>query len=473
MSNSDNAVVKKKWYERLPHTYVLLFSMIVVAAILTWVLPAGEFTRAAVGGVARPQVIPGSYTLVERSGVGLWELLKSIPIGLGGASTIIFMIMISTAAFGVIRETGALDNSIFLALHSIKKNKIPGVLSIWVVTFIFSIMGVLVGPEMHLPFIVIAISIALGLGYDVMVGLGMVIGGGYVGFAFGPLNAAVIGSAHAIMGMQTFSGRGLRWVLWLCATIVTAIFTSLYARKILKYPEKSLTKEVDTSEFKLNIVDEKSITVTGRHKLVMLVLVVMFACIIFGAARMGWYLIEMTTVFLVGGVVAGLVYGFNIRKVIDLYVKGAASASGVALIVGIARGIQVVLEQGRIMDTIIHALSAPLQNFGPVFGAIFISIVSSAVHFFIPSGSGTVFAVMPILGPLGEMIGVSPQTAVLGVQIGATLPNFLFPTVGVMMAMLGISKVPIDKWFRFAVKLTLLLFIVSWVFIVIAVMIGY
>ncbi|MDR2478041.1 MAG: hypothetical protein LBD48_01870 [Treponema sp.] len=474
MSSQASGTVQKKWYERIPHTYVILFCMIVIAAILTWILPAGEFTRKAVGNVARPQVIPGSYVQVEQSGVGGWSLLKSIPVGLNAASGIIFMIMISTAAFGVIRETGALDNSIGAALEVVKKAKIPGAVTIWAVTFLFSLLGVLVGPEMHLPFIVIAISIALGLGYDVMVGLGMVIGGGYTGFAFGPLNAAVLGSAHAIMGLQTFSGQGLRWILWFCATVVCAAFTSFYAGRIIKHPEKSLTKDVDISEFKLTTgVSGGTYKVTGRHKLVLLVLTAIFAFIIIGAAKWGWYLTEMATVFLAGGVVAGLLYGYKIRRVIDLYIKGAASAAGVALLVGIARGIQVVLEQGKIMDTIINALSAPLQNFGAVFGGIFISIVTAAVHFFIPSGSGTVFSVMPILGPLGEMIGVSAQTAVLAVQIGATVPNFLFPTVGVMMAMLGISKVPIDKWYRFAIKLTLLLFIVSWVFIFIALKTGY
>jgi uncharacterized ion transporter superfamily protein YfcC len=474
MSNQETGPARKKWYERIPHTYVILFGMIVIAAILTWILPAGEFTRKAVGNVARPQVIPGSYARAAQSGVGVWGLLKSIPAGLNAAANIIFMIMISTAAFGVIRETGALDNGIGSTLHIIKKARIPGVVTIFVVTFLFSVMGVLVGPEMHLPFIVLAISIALGLGYDVMTGLGMAVGGGYTGFALGPLNAAVLGSAHAIMGLQTFSGQGLRWVLWFCGTAACAVFTGFYAAKVAKNPEKSLTRDVETSEFKLNTgTGDGTYKVSGRHKLVLVVLLLIFVFIIIGAAQWGWYLTEMTTVFMTGGIAAGLVYGYKIRKIIDLYIRGAAAAAGVALIVGIARGIQVILEQGKIMDTIINALSAPLHNFGAVFGGIFISIITAVVHFFIPSGSGCVFSVMPILGPVGEMIGVSPQTAVLAVQIGATVPNFLFPTVGVMMAMLGISKVPIDRWIRCAVKLTLLLIYISWVFIIIAVKTGY
>ena len=144
-----------------------------------------------------------------------------------------------------------------------------------------------------------------------------------------------------------------------------------------------------------------------------------------------------------------------------------------ALIVGIARGIQVVLEEGHILDTIINALSSPLQAFNPLVGAIFISIIVGIIHFFIPSGSGLAYATMPIIGPLGELIGISPQTTVLAFQIGATVPNFIFPTIGAFMAVLGLAKVPLGKWMSFGLKLVAALYVVSWIFIAIAFAIGY
>ncbi|MCF0238417.1 MAG: AbgT family transporter, partial [Sphaerochaetaceae bacterium] len=160
-------------------------------------------------------------------------------------------------------------------------------------------------------------------------------------------------------------------------------------------------------------------------------------------------------------------------EIIKYITKGVSEAAGIALIVGIARGIQVVLEAGCIMDTIIYALSTPLQNFGPTFGLIFISIITALIHFVIPSGSGLAYAVVPIIGPLGLLIGATPQATVLAFQIGATVPNYLYPTVGATMAELGIAQVPIDKWWKYALKLTLATFVLCWIFIFIATVIGY
>ncbi|GFI03747.1 MAG: YfcC family protein [Lachnospiraceae bacterium] len=472
MMKEEAVVQKKKWYERMPHSYVILFMLIVISAVLTWVLPAGSFERTIPEGATREYVVPGTYTQVDQTGVGVFGVLKAIPKGMDGACTIIFMIMISTAAFHVIRSTGALDNGIGVIMKKVKTSKIPGNVVICTVTFLFSLLGVIVGPEIQLPFAVLGISIALSLGYDTIVGLGMVAGGGFTGFAFGPINAAVLGSAHAIMGMETFSGQGLRWLLWLAATITVCIITCLYARKITKNPEKSLVKGIDTSSLQIE-EKEEGYEVTGKHKLVLAVLILLMATIIVGASKFGWYLTEMTAVFLVGGIAAGLVYGYKINKIIDLFIQGAASAASVALIVGIARGIQVVLEEGHILDTIINALSSPLQAFNPLVGAIFISIIVGIIHFFIPSGSGLAYATMPIIGPLGELIGISPQTTVLAFQIGATVPNFIFPTIGAFMAVLGLAKVPLGKWMSFGLKLVAALYVVSWIFIAIAFAIGY
>lgn len=470
--NQSKELKKKRWYERLPHTYVILLLLIVLAAALTWILPAGSFERVIPEGSSREQVVPGTFTETGRSGIGFFDILKAIPQGMDGACTIIFMIMISTAAFHVIRKTGALDNGIGIVMEKVKRAKIPGSVVICIVTFLFSLLGVIVGPEIQLPFTVLGVSIALTLGYDTIVGLGMVMGGGFVGFALGPLNASVIGSAHAIMGMQTFSGQGLRWILWAVGTVTVCIVTCLYARKITKNPDKSLVKGIDTSSLELTEA-EGGYELSGRHKLVLAVLVAMFAVIIFGAAKLGWYLTEMTAVFLLGGVVAGLIYGYKVNHVIELFIQGAASAAGVAFIVGIARGIQVVLEEGHILDTIINALSNPLQEFDPLVGAIFITIIVAVIHFFIPSGSGLAYATMPVIGPLGELIGISGQTTVLAFQIGATVPNYILPTGGATMAVLGLAKVPLDRWMPFGLKLVGSLYLVCWIFIAIAFQIGY
>lgn len=462
----------KKWYEKIPHSYIILLILVGICTALTWILPAGTFQKDIVGELTRPQVIPGTYEQVEQTGVTLFEMFKAIPQGMEGAASIIFLIMMSSACFAVIRATGALDGGINILLEKVKKSNIPGIAVIWIITFLFSFIGIAVGPEIQIPFTIIGVSIALGLGYDTIVGLGMIMGGGYAGFNFSPVNASILGSSHAIMGMPTFSGQGLRWVLWLAGTALVALMTSMYAAKIAKNPEKSLVYGIDVSELK---VSEENIgkKLSGNQKAVLAVLGGIFAIIIYGCSQLGWYLTEITTIFIIGGILAGIMAGYKANKIIELFTQGVASAAGIALMVGIARAIQVVLENGQIMDTIINVLSAPLQSFSPVIGGIVISIITALVHFLIPSGSGLAYSIVPILGPLGSLIDLSSQTTVLAFQIGATVPNYIFPTVGATMAMLGIAKVPLDRWFRFAIKLTLATFALGWVFIIVATQIGY
>ena len=470
----SNKVVQagKRWWEKIPHTYVILFFMIVLAAALTWILPAGEFQRDMVEGLSRPAVVPGSYAPVAQAGVGLWGIFLSIPKGMVGASNIIFLIMISTAAFGIITATGALENGIGVLLNKVDKSNISKTAVIWAITFLFSAIGILVGPEIQIPFTMLGVAIALGLGFDLIVGLGMIMGGGYAGWNFSPINASIVGISHSVVGLPIFSGMAFRFVVVFVATALVATVVSMYAKKIAKDPSKSYVADISTEGMGLS-KELHEYKVEKKHALVLLILLGMFIAIIYGSSQLGWYLDEMSTVFLIGGLLAGFAYGFSMDKVIALFTKGVSSAAGVALILGIARGIQITLENGKIMDTIINTLSAPLTNFGPTLGAIFISIITAIVHFFIPSGSGLSVSLMPVLSPLGTIIGITQQTTVLAFQFGATIPNFIFPTVGATMAMLGIARVPIDRWFKLALKLTFFMFVMAWIFLAIAVLIGY
>lgn len=466
------SVEKNKWWKKLPHTYVILFAMIVLSAILTWILPAGQFARETVEGLSKPVVVPGSYESLPQSGVGPWGIFKSIPVGMVGASSIIFLIMISSATFGIINHTGALESGMGVLLYKVDKAGISKTAVIWVVTFLFSALGIIVGPEIQIPFTIIGINIALGLGFDPIVGLGMIMGGGYAGWNFSPINASIVGTAHSITGLPVFSGMEYRFLTVFIATAIVATIVSLYAKRISKDPKKSLVYGMSTEGLGMS-KDLSEYKLEGKHKLVLLVLVGIFAAIVYGSSKLGWYLDEMSAVFLIGGLVAGFVYGFNVDQIIDLFIKGVSSAASIALILGIARGIQVVLENGMIMDTIINTLSSPLQNTSPTLGAILMSIITAIVHFFIPSGSGLAVALMPVLSPLGTILNISQQTVVLAFQFGATIPNFIFPTVGATMAMLGIARVPLGRWMKIALKLTAAMFVMAWILIAVAVMIGY
>ena len=181
----------------------------------------------------------------------------------------------------------------------------------------------------------------------------------------------------------------------------------------------------------------------------------------------------MSAVFIIAGVVAGIVAGMKVNDIMDGFAQGAKNAANIALIVGIARSIQVVLENGNIMDTVIYYLSAPLQGMSPILAAIAITVIVGIVHFFIPSGSGIAVAMMPIIGPVALTLGLTAQTAVLAFQVGATVPNFILPTVGAYVAMCSMARVPVNRWWKFGWRLTIPLYVMSWVFVVIAVLINY
>lgn len=472
---TDEAAVgpeKKRWWERMPHTYVILFLMMLAAAALTYILPAGEYNRTKIPGVSRPVIVPDSYHAVKGNPAGFIDFFAAIPKGMQGAGQIIFLILLSSATFAVFNETGALNNAIAALLRRIKRAKLPGTAAIWIVSFLFSMLGVIIGPEIQIPFTLIGIAIALGLGYDLIVGLGMIMGAGYMGWNMSPINASILGTSHSIVGLPIFSGAPLRWVMWFVCTCLVATMTSLYARKTSKNPEKSLVKGIDTEG--LNMVEHSSPKpLTIRHWLVLAILLAMFASVVYGASAWNWYLDEMSGAFIVGGLAAGYVYGLTTKQIIDALIKGVTGSASIAVILGLARATQVILENGKIMDTIIHGLSGAVGRSGPFVAAVLISLLTALVHFFIPSGSGLAVSIMPVLGPLGHLAKLTPQTTVLAFQVGATVPNYIYPTVGATMAMIGIGRVPFDRWVRFAVKLVVATFLVSWVFLFIAIQIGY
>ena len=464
---------KKKWYQKMPHTYVILFCMALLAAVLTWVLPAGSFERAIPEGMSRAVIVPGTYAAVESNPITPWALIRAIPEGMIAAGNIIFLIMLSTGCFNIIGKTGALESGVGIVLRKVNANKkLSGTAIIFLMTFLFSLLGVIVGPEIQIPFVALAVTIGLGRGYDVMTGLAIIIGGGGCGFALSPINASVIGTSDAVMGLPTFSGQGLRWIMWFCGTVLVAAIISLYAKKVKADPEKSMTKDVDTEGMGFSKpLDEY--TLNGRQKAVLLVLLGILIAIIIGASKLGWYLNEMSAVFIIGGVLAGIAGGMKLNDIMDGFSGGAKNAANIALIVGIARSIQVVLENGKIMDTVIYYLSSPLQGMSPILAAIAITVIVGIVHFFIPSGSGIAVAMMPIIGPVAMTLGLTAQTAVLAFQVGATVPNFILPTVGAYVAMCSIARVPVNKWWKFGWRLTIPLYVLSWVFVVIAVLINY
>lgn len=462
---------KKPWYERIPNTFVILFALIVFAAILTWVVPAGEFERV-IGADGRSLIQPGTYHAVDQAPASLFDIFLSISKGLQGSANIIFMILLSSGAFKVINSTGALENSIGVMLRVINRSRIPATAVIILITFLFSVLGLVVGPEIQIPFTIIGVSIALGLGYDLIVGLAMIVVGGGIGFATGPICASTIGTCDAICGLPLFSGMGLRTANWFCCTLVSSLVIAAYARRVKKDPSRSYTKDISTEGLGFSrSLDEYHIG--SRDKLVLLVLLGLFLCLVIGPTVLGWYLDEMMTVFVIAAILTGFIAHYSADKAIGIFCQGAGEMFSAAMMVGMGRAIQVVLENGHVLDTIVNALSAPLTNFGPYLAAILMTLVHGVIDFVIPSGSGQAAATMPLMFPVGQMVGLTDQTSILAFQVGAGISDLVYPTLGSLMAMCGIARVPFGQWVKFAIRVVLVLYPVCWVFLLLAVRINW
>lgn len=474
MINDKNilSLEKKSWYKKLPHIYVILFIIIIISGILTWIIPSGEFLRESIPGTSRQVIVPNSYQVIENNGATIFSIFKSIPIGMKMSADIIFLILISSGTFKLIQSTGAIENSLGVFLKKVTGLKHGGILTIWIISFLFSTMGMMVGPEIQIPFTIIGVSIALGLGYDLIVGLAIVMASGGIGFATAPINMSTIGTAGIIGGLPLFSGAGLRTFYWLISTVVVATYISVYAIKIKKNPEYSLTKNIDLTglKFTKNLNDYK---ISRKDIKVLIILFGIFFMLILGPLKYQWYLTEISTTFVIGAIITGIIAKYSMNKTIDIFIQGASEMIMAAFIVGFGRAIQVVLEDGKIMDTIIHYLSYPLQNFGPFTAGILMTFVHGVINVFIPSGSGQAAATMPIMFPLGDILGMTRQTSILAFQVGDGITNIIYPTLGSVMAMCAIARVPFDKWVKFSIKLVLLLYIVGWVFLAIAIKINW
>ncbi len=466
----------KKVFKQFPNAYVILFFIIILASLLTYIVPSGEFDRVAVEYSSKLAVVPGSYHVIEKTPdmvvTPWWDMFVAIPKGLTSAGIIMMVVFLSGGMFEIFAETGCIETAVGATVNSIKKKNSSHNVAILLMTLFFGFFGVAVGYEQLIPLVPLGVMIALGLGYDLMVGAALVVGSITVGFASSPINPYTVGTSHGIAGLPVFSGMGFRAIFCTCSLLVMAHHTARYAKKIKADPEKSLVKGIDTEGLGLHeeLMNKKASPLQIR----MLILFVAFILIlIFGVVKFKWYLNQLSALFVIMTVLGGIVAGWHPNKTVEVFMRGASKIASGALIVGFARTISVIMTEGKIADTIISSLAGPLQNLPAAVSAIGMTIVQGVINFFIPSGSGQAMATMPIMLPLAGLIGVSPQTAILAFQIGDGVINLIVPTLGGLLAMIAIARVPFDKWFKFAIPLVFKMYILGWTFLIIATVIGW
>jgi uncharacterized ion transporter superfamily protein YfcC len=448
---------------RVPNTLVLLFSMIVVALLLTYLLPAGAYER-----VDR-QVVPGSFALVDDPPtLSPLVVFTAIPRGLAAAAEIIFFVFIIGGTFAVLRATGAIDAFLAAALRRL------GHRPIWLIlggVIVFMAGSSTIGmAEEFLPFVPILVALALALGYDAITGVAIVTIGYAVGYGIATINPFTVLIAQDVAGLAPGSGMGYRLALALVFVPVGVHHVWRYAARVKADPAASLVADSPPPAMER---PDTSAGVTRTHVVVFATLIAALALLVWGLTQWGWYLVEMSALFAALAVVLLIVARMSPDRAATIFGVGASELTFTALLIGFARAIQVVLDDGQVIDTIVHGLSVPLQALGPSLAAIGMLVVQSMTNLFIPSGSGQAFVTMPIMAPLADVVGLERQVAVLAYQFGDGFTNILVPTNPVIIGILAMAGIPYDRWLRFVLPFMFKAWAVAAVALVVAVWIGY
>ncbi|HLT52994.1 MAG TPA: YfcC family protein [Flavobacteriaceae bacterium] len=423
-------------------------------------IPVEKFTS---GAIWKPIAIPGTYKILEPNPQGLTDFFKSPIKGIIEAADIIFLVLFIGGLVGVMNATGAFDAGISWLAKVLKGREF---LLIIFVTTLIAAGGTTFGlAEETIAFYPILIPIFLAAGYDAMVPLASIYIGSSVGTMCSTTNpfSSIIASDAA--GITWTTGLTGRFTMLLLCTIICIVYIIRYAQKVKKNPEKSLIfSQKEQIEKLFGSSADSTIRLTGRLRLILIVFILCFIVMVVGVSKLGWWFVEMTTVFFVGTIIIGFLSKSSEGNFVETFVKGAGDLLGVALIIGIARGVSVLMNDGLISDTMLYHASAVTEGMNK---GVFINsmlYIYSGLSFFIPSSSGMAVLTMPIMSPLADTVGIGREAIVNAYQYGQGLFAFINPT-GLILASLAIVKVGYNKWLKFVLPLILILLLVTMVFL--------
>lgn len=467
---SSGNMLKKKKGIQLPHIYVLLFAIIVVCTILTWVLPAGEFDRVMNEATGRTVAVAGTFHTVKQSPVGIFQMFQSIYNGMCDAGSVTFFVFVSFASINIIIASGAF-NGLVAGLLKVFKGK-ARVAIIPIFMFIVGIASSTIGLfEEWFPFVPVFAGIAMAMGFDAVVGMAIVAFGAATGYSGAMMNPFTVGIAQGIAEVAPMSGTGYRFLCHMALLVVGSALTIRYALKVQADPSKSLVYG-ETGHITMSENDVQNSPFGIREKLVLLILLGGIIAVVYGCKVYGWYFAELSAVFVIMGVLSALVMGWGPNKIGELYSKGFTDIAMACMMIGLARGILMVLQAGNIIDTVVYYFSLPLAAFPSWFCGVAMLVMQTLLNFFIPSGSGQAAASMPIMAPLADLLGVSRDTAVLAFQFGDGLSNVLWPTAYPAI-LAGLAGIKVEKWWKFAIPVGLALVLTQAGLMILAVLTGF
>ena len=440
----------------LPHPLVLLTGCVLLAAAGSWVLPAGEYDRAHDEATGRTVVVAGTYHRVERAPVGPFDAVVALPRGMIDASDVVFLVFLIGGAFTVVDETGALRRAMGGLARSLAGKDL---LVIPVVSLFFAAGGAVENmQEEIIPLVPVLIVLTTRLGFTPLVAVSMSAGSAFVASAFSPINPFQVQIAQKLAELPLLSGASFRIVflvlalaLWIGATMRWAQLTRVEARAA---------------------EEERTEPLRGADLVILALVVATFGVVVMGLMEWGWGFNEMSAAFFVMGIFVGALAGLGVGGTAEAYVKGFRSMAYAALLIGFARAIYVVLQDGRIVDTIVHGLFAPLEGLPVLASALGMVVAQTAIHVPVPSVSGQAVLTMPVLVPLSDLLGMSRQITVLAYQYGAGLCDLITPTNGALLAILGVAGVRFEEWIRFTLPLWLALLLLGALSIAVGLAVG-
>ncbi len=465
MDNIENKTEQSKF----PHTLVLLFVVLVVIGVLTWIIPAGEFDRVMRDG--RTIVVPGSFQYVERSPQNPFDCLLAIPEAFKQVQDIVFFILVSGGAFALINETGTLIVSINKLTQMVKGKEL---LIIPLVIFVISLAGTTIGlNEETIVLLPLGIMMARMLGFDAIVGMAIIQLGAAVGFNAGIMNPFTVGLSQQIAELPLFSGLWLRVIIFIVFWAVTSLMVISYAKKVRADKKNSIIYHLELEAEKNNTDEFEDSEFTRAHLLILAVFILGFALIGYGVFNLGWFIQEIGAVFLAMGILSAIIGRIKPNKIGELYVEGSKEMIFACLVIVLARAVLVIMQQGLILDSIIHSITVAIGFLPKSLSVVGMYIAQIIINFLIPSGSGQAAATMPIMVPLADTIGITRQTSVLAYQFGAGLMDSILPTSGVLMAQLSISKISYNEWGKFMKPIMTAWILMGLAFLLLATFINY
>jgi uncharacterized ion transporter superfamily protein YfcC len=425
---------------RLPHPLVLVGGAVLVAALLTWILPTGQYDRRDDPVTGRRVVVAGTYHATPPSPVGPFAAAVSVPRGFIAGADIIVLVLLAGGAWVVVDRLGTLPAVVGWLVDRFAGR---GLLVIPVVALFFGAMGALENMEEEIiPLVPVLMALGAGIGVDGVAVVAMSAGAAWVGAAFGPTNPFQAGIALKVAQLPPLGRGGLRLAMLVVGLGLWIALTLIYAARN-RQSVRSMRLEADDHGAQH--------AMTARHALILAIAVAPIAAYVYGSLELDWGLNELSGGFLAAGIIAGLVGGFGITKTVTTFVDGMMTMVMASSVIGIARSISLVLEDGRVVDTILHALVTPLEHL-PAFVAVLLMIpFHGLIHVPVPSASGHAVLTMPLFAPIADLLGFSREATVIAYQTGGGLAQMVTPTNGALMAILLAAKVPLQRWLRFAV----------------------